>query len=248
MKAIIIAAGRGSRMKELSDDIPKCLLELNGRRLLDIQLEAIRTNGIKDISIVVGYKKEKIDYPGLKHYENKRYEYNNILYSLFCAEKEMDSEFIAVYSDIIFGHDTIKRLLEDTHDISIVVDTDWRGYYESRSDHPIEEAENVIFDENGYVAKIGKIVPDKEAVNGEFIGMMKCTKKGALIFKSHFRKIRKTYKGKPFQKADVFENAYLTDMIQDLTDSSIKVYCVNISRGWREIDTVGDYQKALREM
>ncbi|MFH0732460.1 MAG: phosphocholine cytidylyltransferase family protein [Candidatus Omnitrophota bacterium] len=248
MKAIIIAAGRGKRMNELTDDLPKCLLEFNKKTLLQSQFEAFRSAGVKDISVIVGYKKEKIDYPGLKYYVNERYLHNDILHSLFCAQREMDDEFIASYSDILFDAKIAKRLLNCKKDIAILVDTDWRAYYKGRKDHPIDEAENVIMDSDKKVLKIGKALGDKNAVHGEFVGMIKCTKKGAAIFRNHFNKIKPIYDGKPFQRAPVFEKAYLTDMVQDLADSGIAVHCVTVKGGWREIDTVEDYKKALSEI
>ena len=93
----------------------------------------------------------------------------------------------------------------------------------------------------------GKIVTEKQEVHGEFIGMMKLTHSGAEIFKQNFHRVKKLYWNKPFQRAKIFQQAYLTDMIQELVDIGIKVHCVIIERGWKEIDTVEDYQKALQE-
>ena len=245
IKAIIIAAGRGLRLKPLTDDRPKCMLKLGGGTILEHQLKALRNAGIDRIALIKGYKKEIIDYPGLRYYINDNYQKNNILHSLFYAEKEMDDEFIAVYSDILYTEDIVKRLLDDKGDISIVVDIDWKGYYNGRIGHTIEEAENVIFDSKNRVLKIGKILLEKDAVGGEFIGMMKCSKNGAFVFKSHFNRLKKNYSGKPFQAAPIFEKAYLTDMIQDLADAGVSVHCVIIKRGWIEIDTLGDYEKLL---
>ena len=247
MKAIIIAAGMGSRLNPLTNNKPKCMLELNGKTLLRHQIEALRGADIDRIALIKGYKKEAIKYPDLTYYINDDYQNNNILHSLFYAEKEMDSAFIAAYSDIFYTEETVKRLLASKGDISIVVDIDWRGCYEGRSDHPIEEAESVIFDADNNVVKIGKILPDKDAVHGEFIGMMKCSKKGALIFRKYFNRLKETYKGKPFQRARVFEKAYLTDIFQDMVDCGVKINCVIIEKGWTEIDTVQDYKRILKE-
>ena len=63
--------------------------------------------------------------------------------------------------------------MESDHDISVVVDVEWRDYYIGRKDHPLSEAENVIFNSNNEVVKIGKIASEKEEVHGEFIGMIK---------------------------------------------------------------------------
>ena len=114
-----------------------------------------------------------------------------------------------------------------------------------RKDHPISEAENVIFNSNNEVEKIGKINTGKEEVHGEFIGMIKLSNRGAEIFKQHFHRLKKKYWNKPFQRAKIFQKAYLTDFIQELVDIGIKVHCVIIESGWKEIDTVEDYKKAL---
>jgi phosphoenolpyruvate phosphomutase len=247
MKAIIIAAGKGTRLKYYTEDLPKCMLKFGGKTLLQRQIEALKANGINDISIIKGYQKEKINYAGYKYYINDRYEHNNILNSLFYAEPEMNSDVILSYADILYEKDVVSRLLESRHDISIMVDIDWKGYYKKRKDHPIQEAESVVFDSNNRVVKIGKIMAKKQDVHGEFIGMMKLTKRGTDIFKRHFHRVKQLFWGKPFVRSNTFENAYLTDMIQDMVDMGVDIYCVIIKQGWREIDTTEDYEKALKE-
>ncbi len=246
-KAIILAAGMGTRLRPLTEDLPKCMLEFGGKTLLQRQLEAYRQCGVTDISIVRGYKKEKIDYEAIKYFENTDYENNNILNSIFYAEDEINDHVIISYSDILFESPIVERLLQSESDISIVVDIDWRGYYVDRKDHPLEEAESVIFDADNNVVSIGKLPANKHDVHGEFIGMMKLTPRGAEVFKRHFHRAKSVFAGKPFQRAATFEKAYLTDMIQEMSDLGVSVHCVIIERGWKEIDTVEDYQKALRE-
>lgn len=246
MKAIIIAAGMGSRLNPLTDCKPKCMLEIKGKTLLQHQIDALRGAGINEIALIKGYRKEMIDCPDLTYYINNDYQNNNILHSLFYAEKEMGDEFIAAYSDIIYDAEIVKRLLSSKADISIVVDIDWRGYYEGRTEHPVEEAENVVFNADNNVVKIGKILPNKNDVHGEFIGMMKCSKEGAAIFKRYFNRLKQVYSGKPFQHASMFEKAYLTDIFQDMADCGIKINCTIIEKGWAEIDTVQDYERITR--
>ena len=245
VKALIIAAGLGSRLKKHTENLPKCMLDFGGKTLLQRQLEAYNKNNIKDISLIRGYKKEKINYKGLRYFENKDYKNNNILNSIFYAEKIINGNIIISYSDILFDPTVVQRTIESNHDISVVVDIDWRGYYVGRKDHPISEAENVIFNSNNEVEKIGKINTGNEEVHGEFIGMIKLSNRGAEIFKEHFHRLKKIYWNKPFQRAKIFQKAYLTDFIQELVDIGIKVHCVIIESGWKEIDTVEDYKKAL---
>ena len=245
IKALIIAAGLGSRLKKHTENLPKCMLDFGGKTLLQRQLDAYSKNNITDISLIRGYKKEKINYKGLRYFENKDYKNNNILNSIFYAEKIINGNIIISYSDILFDPTVVQRTIKSNHDISVVVDIDWRGYYVGRKDHPISEAENVIFNSNNEVEKIGKINTGNEEVHGEFIGMIKLSNRGAEIFKEHFHRLKKTYWNKPFQRAKIFQKAYLTDFIQELVDIGIKVHCVIIESGWKEIDTVEDYKKAL---
>ena len=244
-KALIIAAGLGSRLKKHTENLPKCMLDFGGKTLLQRQLDSYKKCGIKDISLIRGYKKEKINYKGIRYFENKDYKENNILNSIFYAEKIINGNIIISYSDILFDHSVVQRTLDSDHDISVVVDIDWRGYYVGRKDHPLSEAENVIFNSNNEVEKIGKINTGDQEVHGEFIGMIKLSSQGAEIFKEHFNRLKKIYWNKPFQRAKTFQKAYLTDFIQELVDIGIRVHCVIIESGWKEIDTVEDYKKAL---
>ena len=244
-KALIIAAGLGSRLKKHTENLPKCMLDFGGKTLLQRQIDSYKKNGINNISLVRGYKKEKINYKGIKYFENNDYKNNNILNSIFYAEKIINGNIIISYSDILFDSSVVERVLKSNHDISVVVDIDWRGYYVGRKDHPISEAENVIFNSNNEVEKIGKINTGKEEVHGEFIGMIKLSNRGTEIFKEHFHRLKRTYWNKPFQRAKIFQKAYLTDFIQELVDIGVKIHCVIIESGWKEIDTVEDYKKAL---
>jgi L-glutamine-phosphate cytidylyltransferase len=247
VKSVIIAAGMGSRLGSYTENLPKCMLSFGSMTLLQRQIEAYRECGITDIALIRGYKKEKINYENIRYYDNDDFETNNILNSLFYAEEELNGNLIVSYSDILFENQVVQRLLQSHHDISIVVDIDWQGYYVGRQDHPIEEAENVVFDANNNVVEIGKIMTDKHDVHGEFIGMMKFSPRGIEIFKKHFKRSKALYWDKPFQRAAVFQKAYLTDMIQEMVDFGMPVHCVIIERGWKEIDTGEDYEKALRE-
>ena len=244
-KVLIIAAGLGSRLKNHTENLPKCMLDFGGKTLLQRQLDSYKECGIKDISLIRGYKKEKINYKKINYFENTDYKNNNILNSIFYAEEVINGNLIISYSDILFDPSVVQRTLDSDHDISVVVDIDWRGYYVGRKDHPISEAENVIFNSNNEVKKIGKINKGNEDVHGEFIGMIKLSNRGTEIFKQHFNRLKKIYWNKPFQRAKIFQKAYLTDFIQELVDIGIKVHCIIIESGWKEIDTVEDYKKAL---
>lgn len=243
-KAIIIAAGMGKRMDHLTAVKPKCLLDIGGKPIMERQLETLRLCGINDVAVVRGYQGDKINFAGLNYYENHNYQNNNILNSLFCAEPAMNGSFIASYSDILYDKSVVEKLSKDRHDVAIVVDTDWQEYYQGRARHPLQEAEKVII-RDGKVVKIGKKIKDNQA-DGEFIGLVKFSEKGAEIFKKEFQKVKNEYMGKPFHEAATFEESYLTDMFQELVDRGIDVYPVLIQKNWWEMDTVEDLEKVRK--
>jgi len=246
MKAVILAAGLGTRMKHMTRTLPKCMaIVLNGTTLLETQLSTLRAAGVREISVVRGYAAEKISLPGLRYYFNDGYKQNNVLASLFYAEEELDGDVIVSYSDIWYDVDVVQRLCSCRTDIALGVDCDWAHAYVGRKDHPITEAEIVIFDGERRVLKLGKIAADEPEVHGEFIGLMKLTKRGCEIVRRHYHRVRELYDGQPFQRAATLQQASLTDLLQHMVDLGVAVHCQIVGSAWKEIDTVEDYEAAL---
>jgi choline kinase len=155
----------------ITNEKPKCLLEVGGQTILERELEALRQNGIADIMVVRGYHSNLINYPNVTYYQNSNFRKNNILRSLFYAEDEMNDDFIFSYSDILYSKEIVRKLVYSEADIALVVDVNWIEHYEGRDLHPISEAELVKV-ENGRVVKIGKDVVSPEEAHGEFIGLL----------------------------------------------------------------------------
>ena len=111
MKAIILAAGRGSRMKHATDNIPKCLLKVKEKTLLEIQIEALKKAGIKEIGIVTGYLSEQLrDYCENTFYNDKWNE-TNMVFSLMSAQNWLrQSDCVVSYSDIYYDDSIVKKL------------------------------------------------------------------------------------------------------------------------------------------
>jgi phosphoenolpyruvate phosphomutase len=245
IKAIILAAGMSPRMMELTKDKPKCMLKIRGKTILQKQIETFHECGIEEIIVVKGYKKEKINYSGVKYIINRNYKEDNTLESLMCAEHEMNTGFIVTYSDIIFEKNIVKKLLEyKEEDIVLAVGIDWTSHYKDRFQHPIEEAEKVIVNRDK-VTKIAKAINPNEA-HGEFIGMALFSERGSKILKKNYKIAKKEFKNKPFHTAVSIERADIIDMIQELIDKHYDISYIDIDGGWTEIDTMEDYKKALK--
>lgn len=249
MKAIIIAAGMGNRLGDHTRELPKCLLDIAGKTIIERQIEAFKQNGIEKFVIVKGHQAEKLDFLPARSYLNGNYRNNNILCSLMTAEPELDGPFIASYSDILYTAGIVESLLASPHDIALVVDTAWRPKYEGRTEHPESEAEKVAWnDQTGCILELGKHIHIADRPDGEFIGLFKCTAKGARILREAFTRARQEYEGKPFFNAPVFEKAYITDMMLYLISQGVEVHCVPITEGWMEIDTEQDLNRARQWM
>jgi choline kinase len=248
-RAIIIAGGLGSRLSHYTENLPKCMLSVAGKTMLQRQIDNYIANEFHEINIIRGYKKEKINYDhkSINYYDNDSYINTGILEGLFSAKDAIHGDVVVSYSDILFEPHILSRLDKSNSDITIVIDVDWKKTYKGRTDHPINEAENVILDSDNNVLKIGKVLTEKTDVHGEFIGLMRLTKKGSEILKLHYERDKYNFSNKPFQRAKVFEKAYLTDILQDMIDLGVSVGCMIIEGGWKEIDTVQDYENALRE-
>ena len=110
MKGIILAAGQGTRLKKYTQNLPKGMLEFNGKTLIEHQIELYKACGINDIIIIKGYAEEKINYPNIKYYINNEYAQTNMVETLMCAKEEFNDEIIVSYSDIIFDKYILEKM------------------------------------------------------------------------------------------------------------------------------------------
>lgn len=252
-KAIIIAAGRGRRLMPYTDQMPKCLVPVDHRTILGIQVAAFRAHGVRDIVVIRGYLGDVLAARagevggGLRFVDNRDWEHNNILESLFCAEQEIDGPVLLTYSDIIFTPEVVGRLVAAAGDVCLIIDRAFRDIYQGRSEHPLPEAEVADLDGRGLVQRVGKRALPPDEAHGEFIGLAKLSGAGAAWMRDAWRELSAAYAGReaePFQRAPSFRAAYLTDMLQHLIDAGRPVHPVPIDGQWREIDTVQDLERA----
>jgi len=169
MKAIVLCAGRGGRLRPLTDDRPKCLLAFGNRTILECCLDKMRSVGISDIVLVTGYKKEMIESlirekstDGVVYVHNVDYAGTNTAVSLNLALKVVDDDFILANGDVLFDVEILGDLLRYPHPHCIAVDTDI----------PLDREEIKVIARDGRVAKIGKELDPKLSL-GEAIGLSK---------------------------------------------------------------------------
>lgn len=235
MKAIILAAGVGSRIRPLTDNCPKSLLKVDGKTILEMMITHIQDCGINEVIFVLGYMKEQIkeyvktNFPDLNaHFvTNERYEDTNTGYSLMLTRHLVgDSSFIKFDADVVFDKEILKKLIESKYENCLCVD---------KNIHLDAEEVKVISDANNRVIKASKTVNPKDAV-GESIGIEKISSETA---KGLFVELDKMMDKKQ-NLQEYYEAAY-----EKLIDNSVPFYALDITGlRWVEIDTHEDFATA----
>lgn len=232
MKAIILVAGRGTRLSKYTKDLPKCMLEFGGKTLIQRQVDTLREAGISDITLVKGYLAEKIQIPGVKYLVNERYAETNMVGTLMCAKEEMNEDMLVCYGDIIYEEQVLRAVLEDKSDVGVVVDKDWRPYWVARHGCDSIDTESVVIGGGGNIIELGKADPPPEKAKVRYVGLIKFSKKGV-------EQMKRVYDGNPA----LFDTSYMTDFLQAIIDTGLRVDPIVISHGWLEFDTNEDYEK-----
>jgi L-glutamine-phosphate cytidylyltransferase len=247
---IVVAAGLGSRMPNLTKDRPKAMLPIGGRPLIHNTLDRLRQAGCDRLVVIVGSMGETIDAPGAEIVKNTQYRDNNILHSLMYAREFMSGPTVVSYSDIWIEPSVIERLKAARSDIALAVDSDWQPYYDGRREHPLAEAESVYYDDAARIVQIGKHLLDTDPAPlqcGEFLGLWKMSGVGTERFVSAFDAVnRRVDPHAPFQHAMEWRRAYITDLIQDMVSSGTEIGCALVKRGWAELDTQEDFDRLPR--
>jgi choline kinase len=246
MKIIFIAAGSSARLGKQTLNFPKGLIKINNNSIIGTQLDLFRNKNFNDIIIITGPNADKFDFKDVTYINDKNHKKHDVLGSLMIAKLQMNDEIITTYSDIVFDEKILNSIIKFTGDFGIAVDLNWEEKYVNRDQHPKNEADNVIID-NGKILKIRKNIRKGEGnqVIGEFLGIMKLSKKGTKIFKDKYSELVKSHTGK-FHNAPSLEKAYLTDMLQELINSGIKISPIIVSGNWCEIDTPQDLEIAKK--
>lgn len=249
MNAIILAAGKGERLQPLTNEIPKCMVKLFDKTLLEYQIDVFKSCHINDITIVTGYKAEKIKFGGVNFLHNENYNTTNMVETLFCAKEKFSDNVIISYGDIIFEKKILQKLINSKWDSSIVVDTQWKKYWKMRFENPLDDAESLKMDEDGAIQNIGMKVKNLEEIQGQYIGLMKFKDEGIENLKKIYAKAKlKSKTGINLLNQNIsFEKSYMTDLIQAMINEGIKINAIKIANGWLELDSISDYNLYKRK-
>lgn len=239
---IILAAGRGSRMKNLTEQVPKCLLQLDGKALLEWQLAALRAAGLDRLLVVRGYAAQCIT-GDFETAENLRWQQTNMLATLLCADDFVQKGFskgiervVVSYSDIVYHPDHVRALLSCRNDIAITCDTDWQALWTLRFGDPLLDAES-FHQENGLLEEIGGRPTSLDDVRGQYMGLLSFNRSGWACVKAICAEL-----GMAVDKMD------MTAFLRLLLAKKLPIGVVNVYGKWCEADSEKDlelYRQAL---
>ncbi len=231
IQAIILAAGKSQRLFPYSQDLPKGLIPIEGKNILEYIIDNLHSNGVNDIFIVTGFHDEKIKdlfKNNVKYLFNPFYNVSNILASLWCAIPIMRGPLLVLYSDILFNEQIIKELIECKADIATAVTT-----YQGN-----QGAERVRIEDN-YLTEISKDISHNRTTH-EYAGITKFSETGVFQLIQTIEELA---------REEGFTQFLLTDLIERLIIKGHKIFPVHISIGeWIDIDFPKDINRATKEI
>ncbi len=233
MIALILAGGLGTRLSPHTDEIPKPLLEVNGKAILAHQIETLHELGINKIVIVTGHLNDKIESFVLSNFpeknivfaHNSEYRDSKPAYGIIASLPHLDEDSIYLNGDVFYDKEILKMIVEDTRgSITAIQKTPWD-----------EEQVNVILKEDSIIELISKKIPEDEN-HGEFIGVTKLTKDFIEKIKSTIESLGK----------ENFRYHFAIDLLNHVTNNTnTPIYALDVTELKAiEIDTPEDYIEA----
>lgn len=227
MKAIILAAGKSSRLYPLTENTPKCLLEITPNiSIIEFQIALLNDLGISNILVVTGFKSEKIKQRlggkvRYRHYAN--YSNTNNLYTLECVQDELNDDILILFSDVILSRGLLKKCKDSLDEFNLIID-----------DQEITEKTMRVLLKGSNVVDIGSHIPVDKG-DGNFIGIAKFNKSGAKLLKKVIIHLCENQK---------HLSDYYTIAFTEISKRGVDIkYTRNESNYyWQEIDYLDDLQ------
>lgn len=231
--AIVLAASQGE-LRELTENIPKTLLTINGRTILSNLVGNLNRVGINDISVVRGYKKEKIVGPQFKTIDNDIHFETKDLYSLYLSREQIKDHTIISYGDILYREYVLSELLHDEHDITIVVDATVHPHSEGRGAVSASRPYNKSLLFEPVTLKAMSATIGQAECTGEFMGVWRVKGKGVRLVREALEELGARADFAQLNQGDLFNH-----LVQ-----KTQVFVMYFNGPWIDVNTLSDYQKA----
>lgn len=233
LTVVIVVAGRGSRLGDLTNEVPKCLVKYKGIPILDYTLQSLSKLENYRLCLVTGYRSDSLDkYPGIKVF-NPDWESTNMVHSFLKAHEFFDDKVILLYGDIIFNPYIIDKLMIQTEDCILPVNMQYMDLWKARLEDPLSDLETLKIDSNGFLKEIGTVPKSFLDIESQYMGIISFSSKGIKRFKALCDSLKA-------ENESTFKMISMTDLINTLIKKDFHVKTLPIPGGWMEFDTPED--------
>ncbi|MHB1218382.1 MAG: phosphoenolpyruvate mutase [Alphaproteobacteria bacterium] len=240
-KAVVLAASRGSTLEALTADRPKCMVDIRGQPLLRRLVGSLREQGLRDVTVVRGYRKEAVTVPSIRVVDNDAYETTGEVASLACAETQIQGECLISYGDILFRNHILSALLDAPGDIVLSVDALWKareGVGGGRTRDLVNcsrpSTAGVLDDQPAHITGIGDILKE-DSVDGEWVGLTKLSPRGAALVREEIAAMRED---------GTWRTAGLPDLFGRLVSRGVRLDVTYVAGQWLDVNDAFDLANA----
>lgn len=236
ISSVILAAACGKELRDLTEDIPKALLQVGDKTILERTVGVMNEVGVKNITVVRGFAKEKISLANLRYVDNDEYESTQEVYSLNLVLPDDDKPLIVSYGDILYKKYVLANLLDSNADITLVADAGWKQSKSSEkyADYVIcdQQYDKTVFDKRVCLKKV--VNKHTDEVCGEWIGLLLLSSRGRSIVKNHLNAL----------DDDCLKTLRMQDLLNELVADDVVINVQYIHQDWVDIDDFYDLSDA----
>jgi phosphoenolpyruvate phosphomutase len=236
-RAIVLAASRGSALAELTDERPKTMIEIAGRPILQHVVDAYNAAGVKNISVVRGYRKESVNLPNLRYVDNDDYAETSELVSLGMAldvDPDDITDLLVSYGDVLFSPFLLEMIEEPEEPFAIIVDTDWRdSVNRGRAADYVsctEPYSRHVFQRHILLTAAGERL-DESQIHGEWTGLLRVSSAAIPAFRDAVAGLLKTPEGRM---------AKLHHLLDELVKRGNPIRVLFTNGHWLDVDSLDD--------
>jgi phosphoenolpyruvate phosphomutase len=234
-RAVILGAAHGPELGALTEERPKCMLNVAGSPVLSHIVNTYRAAGVKDIVVVRGYRKEAVNLDNLDYFDNDDEQEPSDAYSLFRASEAIDGHCIISYGDVLFRKYIPQELMEVDADFAVIVDTNWR---ESRNRYRYadyvtcsEPNSRRSFCSNVKLLNVAGDI-DPARIHGEWMGFLKVSKYGAAFLR---RLLAQLFVNGPLQPS-----LDMGALMREIIKAGKEIRVLYTTGNWLDVDSVDD--------
>jgi L-glutamine-phosphate cytidylyltransferase len=238
VRAILLAAGQGTRLRPLTEERPKALVEVGGSSMLARARASLEAAGISDLTVVTGYRADRITELGYETRHNPEFATTNMVWSLFYADDVLEAcavdgqDLLIVYGDVLFHPDLVRALCAAPATPATVVNTSFRELWERRMDDPLSDLETLRLDGEGRIVELGEKPSGFEDIEGQYTGLIRVGAKDV-------GRVREIWAGLRESEAEA-RGLYMTRFLTHLFQGGLDLWSVPVAGGWMEVDAPED--------